>query len=299
MPTGDYDLAGFCVGAVDRAKALTGSRVAPGDVILGLASSGVHSQRLLAGPPADRGQRLEARPPGPVRPGPAARRCAARADAHLCEEPAAAGPRRQDRRAGPHHRRRPAREYPAGSARRLPRDGRCRQLAPAPPVRLPPGRRRDRAGRAGADLQLRHRHGRHRPRGRRRRGRRARSKRPARRFTASAGSRRAQPAAPSRAAPRPGAPAKTGRPPTMAERSRVAVLISGRGSNMAALIYAARADDCPYEVALVTGDKPDAPGLALGRSRGRSDVRSARRQGARRQLLGQAPRSAGRGRTSI
>ncbi|HMI40107.1 MAG TPA: phosphoribosylformylglycinamidine cyclo-ligase [Sphingomicrobium sp.] len=40
---GDYDLAGFCVGAVERAEALTGSQVAPGDVILGLASSGVHS----------------------------------------------------------------------------------------------------------------------------------------------------------------------------------------------------------------------------------------------------------------
>jgi len=40
---GDYDLAGFCVGAVDRAKALTGTRVAHGDVVLGLASSGVHS----------------------------------------------------------------------------------------------------------------------------------------------------------------------------------------------------------------------------------------------------------------
>jgi phosphoribosylformylglycinamidine cyclo-ligase len=40
---GDYDLAGFCVGAVERGEALTGDTVAPGDVILGLGSSGVHS----------------------------------------------------------------------------------------------------------------------------------------------------------------------------------------------------------------------------------------------------------------
>ena len=40
---GDYDVAGFCVGVVERAKLLTGSRVRAGDRIVGLAASGVHA----------------------------------------------------------------------------------------------------------------------------------------------------------------------------------------------------------------------------------------------------------------
>jgi phosphoribosylglycinamide formyltransferase-1 len=54
----------------------------------------------------------------------------------------------------------------------------------------------------------------------------------------------------------------------MADRARVAILISGRGSNMAALIYAARADDCPFEITLVTSDRNDAPGLDLAAAEG-------------------------------
>lgn len=48
----------------------------------------------------------------------------------------------------------------------------------------------------------------------------------------------------------------------MTQRKRVAILISGRGSNMAALIEAAKAADYPAEIVLVVSSRPDAAGIA-------------------------------------
>ena len=54
----------------------------------------------------------------------------------------------------------------------------------------------------------------------------------------------------------------------MSTRKRVAILISGRGSNMTALIDAAGDADFPAEIALVVSNRPDAKGLAFAQARG-------------------------------
>ncbi len=51
-------------------------------------------------------------------------------------------------------------------------------------------------------------------------------------------------------------------------RAKIAVLISGAGTNMAALVYASRIGDCPYEVVLVASNDPAAPGLTLAAAEG-------------------------------
>ncbi|MCG2633681.1 MAG: phosphoribosylformylglycinamidine cyclo-ligase [Gammaproteobacteria bacterium] len=68
--SGDYDLAGFCVGAVEKSELIDGSRVAPGDCLLGLASSGPHAngysliRRVLEVADVDLGQALDGTPLG-------------------------------------------------------------------------------------------------------------------------------------------------------------------------------------------------------------------------------------------
>jgi phosphoribosylglycinamide formyltransferase-1 len=54
----------------------------------------------------------------------------------------------------------------------------------------------------------------------------------------------------------------------MGDRARLAIVISGEGSNMAALLYASRLPRAAFEVVLVASNNPDAPGLALAEAEG-------------------------------
>ncbi len=54
----------------------------------------------------------------------------------------------------------------------------------------------------------------------------------------------------------------------MPNKAKIAILISGGGTNMGALLYAAKAPHCPYKIALVASNNPDAAGLKLAEAEG-------------------------------
>ena len=133
---GDYDLAGFAVGAVERDKVLTGSTVAPGDMVLGIASDGLHANgfslvRMLCAEagvrwndpaPFDPAQELAGHLLTPTRI--YVRSCLAALKLHGRTHILDAGVRAL----GAHHRRRADREYPARPAARPRRRPRRRRL---------------------------------------------------------------------------------------------------------------------------------------------------------------------------
>ena len=82
----------------------------------------------------------------------------------------------------------------------------------------------------------------------------------------------------------------------MADKAKVAIFISGRGSNMAALLYAAKLSDAAYEVVLVAANDPHADGLSLAEAEGVPTFALSHRGMAREEhdeAMDQAARDAG------
>ena len=128
-PPGEYDLAGFCVGAVEKSAIIDGRDIAAGDVVLGLASSGMHSngyslvRRIVERTGSGGGlpKTLAGEPFAP----------ASAADAYLCEAAARGDEAGAPQGAGAHHRRRAGGEHSALPARRPAGGARYRRLAAA------------------------------------------------------------------------------------------------------------------------------------------------------------------------
>ena len=113
---GEYDLAGFVVGVVERKKILDGATIAPGDVLLGLPSTGLHTN----GYSLARRIVFDEMGLAPDDPSPGRRdECRLRHAPEPPTLPRHPGPlpgRRRHQGAGPHHRRRPHRQRPPGAA---------------------------------------------------------------------------------------------------------------------------------------------------------------------------------------
>jgi hypothetical protein len=159
IPAGEYDLAGFAVGIVEKAAIIDGSTIIPGDVLLGLPSSGAHSngysllRKIIAsratGPDAGLRRRNDAR------------RCDPGAHADLCESRCWHCCRQLPVKGMAHITgggltgNVPRILPPAGQGR-----DRAIGLAASEAVRLAAARRRRRGQRNAPRLQLRDRHGR-------------------------------------------------------------------------------------------------------------------------------------------
>ena len=138
---GEYDLAGFCVGVVERKQILKGQEIRVGDKVIGLASSGLHSNGYsLARKIVFDHAGLTRRPRRAA--GPDRRRRIARADADLRAGRQAHSsplPGQADRaRHRPHHRRRPDRKPAANPARRLRHPAQARLVGRSPGLPLAP-----------------------------------------------------------------------------------------------------------------------------------------------------------------
>ena len=183
---GDYDLAGFAVGAAERGTLLPRNDVKAGDVVIGIASSGVHSNGFSLVRKVVERSGLVLGCAGAVRAGAKPRRGRARADPHLRRRVPCGDPRNQGGQgARAYHRRRLSRQHPARAAQGSRRAARSSRSAGAAGVQMARGRGRHRRAGNAAHVQLRHRHGRRgraagyrngdgRARGRRRDGREAR-----------------------------------------------------------------------------------------------------------------------------
>ncbi len=156
-PVGEYDLAGFAVGVVEKSKIITGEHIIAGDVVLGLASNGAHSngyslvRKIIERSKPDLNAKFD---------GERTLADCIMAPTRLYVKPmlsADAASHRQGH--GAHHRRRHHRERAARVAAERRRRHRQQDLADAQAVPLAARGRQRRSAGDVPHLQLRHRHG--------------------------------------------------------------------------------------------------------------------------------------------